>query len=285
MTDRTKFEQMLEHLINEEQDKASELFHELVVSKSREIYENILSDSFGDEDEMGDEEFGPEDEHDIGGDETDDFIDDMESDEDEGMGDEGEFGDEGLEDRVVDLEDALDDLRAEFEELMAKESGESEHDDDFGDEESDSEDFGDMDAESDSEDFGDEESDSEDFGDEEEFKKESFFREYVEKVTIPKGGDDGANTKSVVAKPNRMGGSSANITRGGEEKTGGTQGGLAKPSAEQKDFGNINKPGGNAGKTAFKTRQPGHGAEKKGTRDGATDTKSVVSGGNKGGKR
>lgn len=81
-----------------------------------------------------------------------------------------------------------------------------------------------------------------------------------------------------------MGGSSANITRGGEEKTGGTKGGLLNPSVKVQNF-NSHNTGGDATKTAFKTRQPGHGAEKKGTRDGATDTKSVVSGGNKGGKR
>jgi two-component SAPR family response regulator len=46
MTDRSKFEQMLEHLVNEDTDKAKELFHQLVVEKSREIYENILADDF-----------------------------------------------------------------------------------------------------------------------------------------------------------------------------------------------------------------------------------------------
>ena len=51
MTDRSKFEQMLEYLISEEQDKAKELFHQLVVEKSREIYENILADDFQTEEE------------------------------------------------------------------------------------------------------------------------------------------------------------------------------------------------------------------------------------------
>ena len=56
MTDRSKFEQMLEHLVNEESDKAKELFHQLVVEKSREIYENILADDFTTEEEMDDED-------------------------------------------------------------------------------------------------------------------------------------------------------------------------------------------------------------------------------------
>jgi hypothetical protein len=272
MTDRSKFEQMLEHLVNEESDKAKELFHQLVVEKSREIYENILSEDFTteaeedeemdesaeedeeaveeakDEDEEDlDENFGfaeggdEEDTGDIGGDAGDDFVSDIDAGDEgdeEGMGGEGD-----MEDRVVDLEDALDDLRAEFEALMGDEAG--------GDDMSDmgSDDMGGMD------DMGDEESD------------DSFMREYVEKVGNPKHGDNGANAKSTVAKANNMGGTTANIVKGGESTTGGTKGGLLNPSTKEENFGNVNVPGGNAGKTAFKKKEPGHGAEKKATGD------------------
>ena len=37
-----KFESLLELLINEENDKAEALFHEIVVEKSRDIYEKKL---------------------------------------------------------------------------------------------------------------------------------------------------------------------------------------------------------------------------------------------------
>jgi hypothetical protein len=272
MTDRSKFEQMLEHLVNEESDKAKELFHQLVVEKSREIYENILSEDFTteaeedeemdesaeedeeaveeakDEDEEDlDENFGfaeggdEEDTGDIGGDAGDDFVSDIDAGDEgdeEGMGGEGD-----MEDRVVDLEDALDDLRAEFEALMGDEAG----GDDMGDMGGD--DMGGMD------DMGDEESD------------DSFMREYVEKVGNPKHGDNGANAKSTVAKANNMGGTTANIVKGGESTTGGTKGGLLNPSTKEENFGNVNVPGGNAGKTAFKKKEPGHGAEKKATGD------------------
>ena len=40
----TKFEQLLDYLVNEEMDKANELFHEIVVEKSRTIYENLIDD-------------------------------------------------------------------------------------------------------------------------------------------------------------------------------------------------------------------------------------------------
>jgi len=45
----TKFEQLLDYLVNEEHEKANELFHEIVVEKSRTIYENLISEE---EDEM-----------------------------------------------------------------------------------------------------------------------------------------------------------------------------------------------------------------------------------------
>jgi hypothetical protein len=266
---------MLEHLVNEESDKAKELFHQLVVEKSREIYETILSEDFttegaeedeedldeaaegeeedldeaaeGEEEEDLDENFGfaeggDEESGDIGGDASDDMIDDIDAGGDEGD-EEGMGGEGDIEDRVMDLEDALDDLRAEFEALMGDEAGEG-HDDMGGD------DMGGMD----------------DMGGEEELE-DSFMREYVEKVGNPKHGDNGANAKSIVAKANNMGGTTANIVKGGESTTGGTKGGLLNPSTKEENFGNVNVPGGNAGKTAFKKKEPGHGAEKKATGD------------------
>lgn len=274
MTDRSKFEQMLEHLINEDQEKAKELFHQLVVEKSREIYENILAEDFdsveeakeeeADDEEQVEENFGfateADDEEgedgDIGGDAGDDFIDDVDAEGGDEEG-EGEEGGEDLEDRVVDLEDALDDLRAEFEQLMADESGEEEHGDmDFG---------GDM---------------GPDMGGEDELEDSfdgNFMREYVEKVSAPKGGDNGANTKSAVAGKNDMGGTTANIAKGGEAKGEGTKGGLLNPSTKEDNAGNINVPGGKAG-SAFSKKEPGHGAEKKGTGESADNKKSVVGG-------
>jgi hypothetical protein len=94
MTDRSKFEQMLEHLINEDEQKAKELFHDIVVAKSREIYETLLADDFNESEvpgEMPAEE--PADmaaaEAAIGGDETDDMLGDIEDDGAEG---DDEFG-------------------------------------------------------------------------------------------------------------------------------------------------------------------------------------------------
>jgi hypothetical protein len=148
----SKFEQLIEFVINDEEAKAKELFHDIVVEKSREIYENLMDESeeldeesTHDEDEKAekagrkvakdieyddkkdrmDEEEEELDEM-MGGDASDDLIDDVEA-EEQGMQEEEEMdiemdaeesSDENLEDRVVDLEDKLDELMAEFESLM-----------------------------------------------------------------------------------------------------------------------------------------------------------------------
>jgi hypothetical protein len=129
------FEKLIEYVIADDEAKARELFHQIVVEKSREIYENLMAEEFGEdegEDLINDVEadetgFSPEE-----GDEFGDEFGDEEGDE---FGDEegDEFGDEegaaDLEDRVVDLEDQLDELMAEFDALMAGEEGEEVGDD------------------------------------------------------------------------------------------------------------------------------------------------------------
>ena len=50
MADKTTLEQMLEHLVNDDQAKAEELFHEYVVAKSREVYESLIEEELKDED-------------------------------------------------------------------------------------------------------------------------------------------------------------------------------------------------------------------------------------------
>ena len=137
-----KFEQLVEYVINDETEKARELFHEIVVEKSRNIYEQMMEEEELDEaKDDGDKELDES----LGGDQADDLIDDVEA-EERGMSEgdeeaefddgaeeigtdvthdiEGEHDEGGLEDRVVDLEDKLDELMAEFESLMGDEAGE-----------------------------------------------------------------------------------------------------------------------------------------------------------------
>jgi hypothetical protein len=144
-----KFEKLIELLINENKEAADQLFHEIVIEKSRSIYESIMDEDMtsGLIDEISSEEEGMEgmmedddeftDDEEIAGD-YDVDSEEMEFDGEEDMdgGDEeidvemdadefdDEEGDAELEDRVVDLEDKLDELMAEFESLMADDGGE-----------------------------------------------------------------------------------------------------------------------------------------------------------------
>jgi hypothetical protein len=162
MADRNKFEEMLDLLVNEDKEGAEALFHEIVVEKSRDIYESLLEDDAEieeesdeevdeatdeevdesdedldeseDEDDDDDEEmeegfdldeFEVEADDDMGGDPMDDMMGDIEGGDDE----EGEEDEGDMEDRVEDLEDALEDLKAEFEKMMAGDEGDEEADD------------------------------------------------------------------------------------------------------------------------------------------------------------
>jgi hypothetical protein len=156
----SKFEQLIEYVINDEEAKAKELFHDIVVEKSREIYENLMDEdaaeleeaeeldeeSTHDEDDKA-EKAGEKVTKDIEYDDKkdkkmDESMDEMMSDQDPidaveaeetGMDmAEGE-GEEDLEDRVVDLEDKLDELMAEFEALMGDNGDEAVGDEMGGD--------------------------------------------------------------------------------------------------------------------------------------------------------
>ena len=136
-----KFEQLIEYVINDEETKARELFHDIVVEKSRQIYEDLMAEEADEElEEAAEEEI---EEGMMGGDAADDLIDDVEMEEESDMNMEGEddgeemdmsmddgeeefsmgddegSGDEpATKDDIMNLEDKLDQLMAEFEDLM-----------------------------------------------------------------------------------------------------------------------------------------------------------------------
>jgi hypothetical protein len=304
MSDQNKFEQMLELLVNEDKAAAQELFHEIVVEKSRDIYESLLEDE-AEVDEADDVEVDESDEDldeaDEEVDESDEDLDEnfeldtmsVEADDDMGptdqtgdlaadlgmnMDDEGEEGDEDegeegdVEDRVEDLEDALDDLKAEFEKMMAGDDDGEEADDDMDmdaddEEETEEESYAFEATDEDDDDEEVEEATDEEVEEGEKSASETM-REYVEKVSATMG-DNGANTKSATATPNDMGGTAANLAQGADEKGGKAD------SAKDMSTGNINVPGGKAAK-ASTTNAKGHGAEKKGAGETADNKKSVV---------
>jgi hypothetical protein len=250
----SKFEQLIEYVINDEEAKAKELFHDIVVEKSREIYENLMSEEELDEaestdkedekaekagekvtkdieyddkkdrkermDEEEDEEMDESmhaemDETMMGGDASDDLIDDVEA-EEQGMEmAEGE-GEEDLEDRVVDLEDKLDELMAEFEALMGDEGK-----DEVGDE------MGGDDLEMDDTETAEFGMDGEEESDSEEIEMGMMEAVQLAKVAPAKMGDDGANTKSVVPQNSGAKGAMAHPVK----MTGDTAQGRPAPKA------------------------------------------------------
>jgi len=245
-----KFEQLIDLIINEETDKARALFHDIVVDKSRDIYESLMDD---------------EDEEEVGGNGIDGLLDDITA-EEEGMCEDdetldqdqdGEYpsddisepaatgeepaSEEGLEDRVMDLEDALDELKAEFDALLADEEAEG-HD---------------IEGSTTSD-----EPESEFSFDADESDDEDALREYVEKVKVQDGegklvgsnGSTAVNDKPLVAKKNNMGGTAANIAKGGSESSpDGTKANAGKDNFYKKGRGDLpgaksfkNVPGSNA---------------------------------------
>ena len=273
-----KYEQLVEFIINDETDKARELFHTIVVEKSRDIYESLMDES--DLEEVGGNQvkrFKDEVSLDEQGMTEEEEGEEQAFDSEEGEAEDGEFGaeefgseegEEEIEDRVQDLESALDELKAEFDALMAGEEHEEEqfpgiHGDELGG----TEEVG-------AEEFYEAEEDDEE---EEEDLEESIIREYVDTVAdtgqknasgkmagtgqrTPQSGDK--NTKSIVAGKNDMGGTAV-ISKGGNADQDGT-----RPASHPNPKGTLvanpqNKPGANAGKTAFKTKEASTGAEGK----------------------
>ena len=187
--DQRKFEKLIDLIINENEEQARSLFHDIVVEKSREIYENMMmsdmdeGDASGQSmdllDEINAEEMNEDDMDEDMDDDIEDFSDeeviDIDSD------DTGEDEMDNLEDTVIRIEDKLDQLMAEFEDLMDQEEEEEEGEDE--------------------EMMGDEE---EMMGDEEEEEGE----EMMEAIQLKQvkglygsriGGDDGSQTRSTYA--------------------------------------------------------------------------------------
>jgi hypothetical protein len=245
-----------------------------VVAASREIYESLIDSEIAEETEEDEEEMEEaadtetegddeeveegfddlaieaDDEMDagMGGDETDDLAGEM------GPEEEGEEKSE--EELFMDLDAIVDELQAKFDELKG---GESE------------------------EEMGDEEGGNP-FAKEEGFDDLATVREYVEKVPAGHGAEkkgaaeSGAVTKSIVAGKNDMGGTTANILGGKEDTSSkGTAGGLANNKPKEDNAGNINVPGAKNG-NAFSKKEPGHGAEKAGSKESADNKQSIFRG-------
>ena len=264
-----KFEQLIEYVINDEEAKAKELFHDIVVEKSREIYENLMQEEEIDEAEELDEESDAErddhaekagkkvakdieydekmDEGMMGGDASDNLIRDVEA-EERGMMEEDdvEFDDAAEEDGKDltrdmemdndegegDIEDRVVDLEDKLDELMA------EFEAIMGGEGGDS--VSDMAG---GDDLEMDDTDTADFGDMDEMMG-MMENVTLDKVPAPKHGDDGANNTSVVAFNSGAKGMAASPVR----MTGDTAQGRSAPKTgdlpQAGQFKNVPGKGG-----------------------------------------
>jgi len=121
-------------VINDEEQKAQELFHDIIVEKSRQIYENMMAEEEEeieeglmdevDSEEESDMNMEAEGDDEMGGDAADEFINDVEADDGDDMGGDDMGGDEpATKDDIMNVEDKLDQLMAEFEQMMGGMSG------------------------------------------------------------------------------------------------------------------------------------------------------------------
>ena len=139
-----KFEKLIEYIINDDDQKARELFHTIVVEKSRDIYESMMaSEEMQDEgmvhggqvEDLANEVAAEESMHE----EEEEFsLDTVDDDSDEVSGEFPSDGDEApaeeheeIEDKVMNIDAKLDELLAKFDEIMGDTGGEE----DFGGEE------------------------------------------------------------------------------------------------------------------------------------------------------
>lgn len=285
-----KFEKLIEYIINDEDQKARELFHDIVVEKSRDIYESIMDEESVEEtvagnqvenmvDEVSTEEaMGEDDEEgaelELGGDEEGFAGDDAGE----------EFGDEEgeaeehaeIEDQVMSIDAKLDELLSKFDEIMGQEEGPAEapaEEPAFGGEEP---------AMMEAEECDDEEEEEEEKEESKEKTEESrsaktsseLMREYVEKIQdmnltgASEGDAVGAAGKKVAVNTKDVNGPGANfggtavMAKGGEQNQDGTSA-PASPKPQVNNAGNRNVPGGKADKleTTGKEYSKENGAE------------------------
>lgn len=311
-----KFEQLLDYLVNEEHEKANELFHEIVVEKSRQIYDSMIAEEAAedeedeemdeareeDEEDELEESFGDEESmYEIGGDAADDLVGDTEFDSDDEMdmdaddaGDMQFGGEEGgdepaTKDDILDIKDAVEELKAEFEALLAAEQNEEEGEPGIHGEPSPLDNLDDEEESDDEEGSDDEESEEDDEA------YEAFVREYREVVGKPYSGgkvagtseDSGTNTKSPVSSAKgrpTTGATAGNIAQDqkGEDRKMGADAKSLAGSVKGEFTKGVEKNISNKANSSMKNgadlgKVPaGHGAEKKGSGESNANTKDVL---------
>ena len=176
-----KYEKLIEHIINDDEAAAKELFHQLVVEKSRDIYESLMDEEIGGNQAQGfvqDITNQDQQAQDMGLGEDDEEAGEIELGGDDDMGDEDSFGDEetfgdedGAGDEHGEILGKMDELESQLADLKAMLGGDEGGMDDMGGEEHGMDDMGDMD------DMGGEEEGASDFDHDEMDESQEDFNE------------------------------------------------------------------------------------------------------------
>ena len=270
-----KYEQLIEHIINDDESKARALFHQIVIERSREIYESLMDEeqpavsnnAVGNlEDEVSMDETGMHEEDEELGMPGDDMSGAPDDDMGGMPGDDMSGGDMGgdssapaTKDDIMDLESDIDELKAEFDRLMSDEGGsaddEMDMDSEEGDEEGGENPFASADDEE-GEEADDEEAEEEEPVAESRAKRNARamteaerIREYVEKVGTdwdkgaykgPKGENVGTGNKS-----ENQGEKNTKSPVAGKNDMGGTSANMMRQGSEADPSGTS--PKGKAG--------------------------------------
>jgi hypothetical protein len=270
-----KYEQLIEHIINDDESKARALFHQIVIERSREIYESLMDEeqpavsnnAVGNlENEIEMDETGmheADDELGMPGDDMGGEPDDMGGDMGDMPGDDmgGDSSAPATKDDIMDLESAIDELKAEFDRLMSDEGGSADDEMDMDGEEGDDEEGeegGENPFASADDEEGDDESDDEEepvaeakksAKDKNKMTEAERIREYVEKVGTdwdkgaykgPKGENVGTGNKS-----ENQGEKNTKSPVAGKNDMGGTSANMMRQGSEADPSGTS--PKGKAG--------------------------------------
>ena len=233
--ENTKFDKLIDLIINENEEQAKDLFHDIVVEKSREIYESIMAEEAMDDDDMHEseehvgemmDEIAAEEQ---GVSEDEDEQIDIESEEIFDIDGDSDEESSEVEDAVIRIEDKLDELMADFDEIMADEDELKGRDDEM-----------DADLHDIEDEIDDQEVDVDVSVDDEELVAEAIT---LQRVTA-KMGDNGENTKSPVDANSGQKGMDAHPV----DFDKGDESGRPAPTAKDVDGASSfqNQPGKNA---------------------------------------
>lgn len=230
-----KLYESFECLVNGDTERADQLMHEFIIEQSKQIYRKLNEAEFDLED-------GEMDDVSVEGDQTEDFITDIEADSndietdelDAGMVDSEADVDMDQDDKIEELSSKIDELMAKFNDLIDAEMDEPHHAED---------DLEKVDFEEESEDLEGFDFDDEEESEDDEYVKENYSQVSMEKPAEGKFAGTGKNSKTGAVNTKSPLSSAPSKTDGGKGSpvkfAGGDEKGSKAPSVKSMPAKNI----------------------------------------------